>query len=1166
MKKNKMCRALLLLLFASTSQIVSGAAAEIKIDGDTPWLVMRADYANMPIQKTIRDAERDWYKVFGYPPVIFRENSIPSRWDGPVIVFGSVENTQRLIDSQVPEGKEQHRLFLTTLASGNPSLVAAGSDTRGTVFAIYTFCEKVLGIDPMYIFTDHQPKKSSEITLAADFEIVSKKPTFEYRGWFINDEELHDGMHRDPLGGNVISMEWMDKILETLLRCKGNMIIPESSPYSDATVYDLCQRRDVVITHHHISPTGLNMMNWPKGVPFSFVTHKEILIDAWKKSVKAQQGKKVAWIIGFRGESDGAFWNSDRAAPADDAGRAAVIAEAMQTQTDIIRAVDPNATIVAALWNEQGKFYNAGLLKIPDGVCKMFADDGRGYMRDDGGVNVGPGDGFYYHVMMMMNTQNRTTEAVPPARFYSELRRYVEKGATKYAIINVSGIRPAAMSVEAITDFLWDAEPALSKTPEASKRDYLNSWYAKEFTPELASKLTNLRLKYYDIPYMREKMPIQGRWKGARGEHLIQYLAQNLLRSAGDAVAQGGSLSGSRGRRGSRGGGFQINEAREPLAETAEFFPELWEATKALASEIPKGRQDYYQSHFTYQVAVQMYSCRMLTIVCDALAAYEKNKDAQAFVQQMVLALDEQEKILAEAHKAEYGIWDTMYMHVRLMDMWRTRLLLKSTIAKIEKKPYTDNYRGFMRGSFWGSAQEYMDHAEGVYPYFYKHSGRGLDVLEDKTAARKAKIFNVKTFGAVGDGVAMDTKALQAAIDACSDNKGGIVWIPAGGYHIGTIRMKSNVTLSLDSGATLLGSQKISDYATDLSVPREGGVHCLIYAEDATNMVLEGLGVIDARGTPEAFPRGQGPRPRLMRMVNCKQITFSGLTYKNPASWGLHLIDCRNINFNSITLRFRDNQYNNDGLDLDGCEDVLIENCDLNAGDDAICLKSSLNPCKNIVVRGCEVTSDTAAFKLGTSSRGGFVDVSVTNCRFYDCPMGAIKLELVDGGRLENVKISRIVMEKVGDPIFIRLGNRGRTYQRRTGQRFNADVEPEGAPIGTLKNVRISDVVAEVTGEDKSKSGPIMISSIPGHYVENVVLENIKISYPGGGTSEDAERVVPEDIARYPEQFFFGTLPAWGAYIRHARNIEFKNVELQTRAPDKRKKIVLDDVEGFVER
>ncbi|MBB3208674.1 hypothetical protein FHS27_004506 [Rhodopirellula rubra] len=703
------------------------ALQPILVDGDTPWLVMTADYENPAIQAAIRNAERDWYKVFGYPPVIFRDVTRRA-WSGPVIAFGSAANTKHLFESNVPEGKEQFRLT-TSEVKQNPAITVVGSDTRGTIFAIYTFCEEVLGVDPMYLFTDNQPAKCGAISLAADFDIVSSKPTFEYRGWFINDEELHDGMHRDPLGGNVISMEWMDKILETLLRCKGNMIAPESAPFSDASVYELCKRRDVVITFHHILPVGLNMMDWPKKVPFSFVDHKDILVDAWTKSAKVLADKKVAWTIGFRGESDGAFWNSDPSAPKDDAGRAAVIAEAMQTQTDIIRKIDPDATIIAALWNEQGRFYNDGLLKVPDGVCKMFADDGRGFMRDKGdGSDLDPGDGLYYHVMMMMNTQNRTTEGVPPARFYSELKRYVEKGATKYAIINVSGIRPAAMSVEAITDFLWDANPGLRSSPQEAMKEYLNDWYAKEFGPVLAPELTALRLHYYDIPYMREQMPIQGRWRGARGEHLIQYLTQELLKKYGKAIQNGEDL------RAIRGFETQFQQAKEPLAETAGFFPSLWEQTKQLESKIPADRKDYYQAHFTYQVAVHMYSCRMLSMVNNAFDHYGQNRDALAFADEMELALEELEKLLEEAHRAEYGNWDTMFMHVRLMDMWRTRLLLKESIAMIQGEPCTSGYRGIMNGSFWGSAQAYMDHGDGVFPYFYRHSGRGLEVLENRNS------------------------------------------------------------------------------------------------------------------------------------------------------------------------------------------------------------------------------------------------------------------------------------------------------------------------------------------------------------------------------------------------------------------------------------------------
>ena len=460
--------------------------------------------------------------------------------------------------------------------------------------------------------------------------------------------------------------------------------------------------------------------------------------------------------------------------------------------------------------------------------------------------------------------------------------------------------------------------------------------------------------------------------------------------------------------------------------------------------------------------------------------------------------------------------------------------------------------------------------------------------------------FNIVDYGAVGDNVTLDTKSIQATIDACTDSGGGTVWVPAGNYIIGTIVLKSNVTLSLDYGASLLGSKDMANYDKDLTPAREGNPECLIFAENATNITIEGLGVIDGRGDHLAFNRGTSPpwnpRPRLIRMENCTQLKFSGVIYKRPAFWGIHLVDCSDIHFDGIKIRFKDNNYNNDGLDLDGCKNVLIENCDIAAGDDGICLKSSLHPCENIVVRNCKVTSHTSPLKFGTSSSGGFIGVTVTNCYFYDSPMGAIKLELVDGGRLENVNISRIKMENVGNPIFIRLGNRGRDYTKKVSNESYGLKEgtDDGVPVGIIKNIRISDVVAEVTLEpydpnggapyqkedlkrqtydpikqtikEKSRSGPIMITGIPGHYIEDVTFENIDISYPGGGTVEDARSIVAEDEKRYPEQFFFGVLPAWGAYIRHAKNIKFIDVILTTRSNDLREMIVLDDVVGFVNK
>ena len=454
-----------------------------------------------------------------------------------------------------------------------------------------------------------------------------------------------------------------------------------------------------------------------------------------------------------------------------------------------------------------------------------------------------------------------------------------------------------------------------------------------------------------------------------------------------------------------------------------------------------------------------------------------------------------------------------------------------------------------------------------------------LMILATMVGLAQAAVFNIKDLGAIGDGVTLNTVSVQKAIDSCSESGGGVVRIPAGRFVIGTVLIKSNVTLSFDYGAELLGSQDMKDYPTDKLRPaREGNSECLLHAMDATNIRFEGLGVIDGRGSREAFPKRAGPggkdnRPRLIRFENCKKVTCSGLTYKNPAFWGIHLVDCKDVHITGVTLDMRDNNSNNDGFDIDGCENVLLENSEIHSHDDAICLKSTLNPCRNIVVRNCNVSSITSPLKFGTSSSGGFIDVDVSNCHFFDCPMGGIKLQIVDGGRMENVKISRIVMDNVGSPIFIRLANRGRIYTENTytGTRLLNPKESEGAGVGSIKGIKISNVVANVTMSSQGKTadrriaqaGPIMIAGIPGHNVEDVLLENIKIAYPGG-VKEDIKRVVPEDETRYPEQYFFGVLSAWGAYVRHAKNIEFKNVEMTLREEDARQKIVLDDVDGFV--
>jgi len=429
-------------------------------------------------------------------------------------------------------------------------------------------------------------------------------------------------------------------------------------------------------------------------------------------------------------------------------------------------------------------------------------------------------------------------------------------------------------------------------------------------------------------------------------------------------------------------------------------------------------------------------------------------------------------------------------------------------------------------------------------------------------------IFDITTYGAIGDEKTVNTAAIQKAIDECT--AGGVVYVPAGNYVTGTLWLKSDIELRIAKDAKLLGSTDINDYSRDNqgSIEAPAFDECLIYAENAKNITITGGGTIDGRGTKDNFPIGKrkayNDRPMLMRFVDCIGLNFNNITLRDAASWCVHLVNSEDIVVSKVHIDSRVNR-NNDGFDLDGCKNILIEDSEIHTGDDAICPKSTVRATENLVVRNCIVSSHTSAFKCGTSSHGGFKNIHIYDCEFRDVGMGAIKLQIVDGGIMENITIENIKIVNSEGPIFIRLGNRGRGYTKAIEQIYKKDAESEGVPVGSIKNIIIRNIDAEVVSEKRDRWG-ILITGIPGHYVENVLLENIKISYPGGGAELEAKNVVAEDEARYPEQYFFGVLPSWGAYIRHAKNIEFNNVVMSTRAADERQEIVQDDVINFVRK
>lgn len=430
-----------------------------------------------------------------------------------------------------------------------------------------------------------------------------------------------------------------------------------------------------------------------------------------------------------------------------------------------------------------------------------------------------------------------------------------------------------------------------------------------------------------------------------------------------------------------------------------------------------------------------------------------------------------------------------------------------------------------------------------------------------------AKEYNITSFGAKSDTSFLSTKAIQSAIDECSKNSGGKVVIPSGIYLTGTIYFRSNVTIYLEKGATLYGSTHLSDYPVNLpdyTFFRKGEVkRALIYAENCSDIAIEGEGTINGQGG--FFGPGSGSkadsysvRPYLIWMIQCRNIRTEGIKLRNSALWMQHYLACDQLYIHNIDV-FNHCNKNNDMIDVDGCHDVRISDIVGDSDDDGITLKStSGRGNENIVITNCVLSSHCNALKMGTESNTGFKNVTISNIvirpskvtdhSIEGTPKGhtGIALEEVDGGILDGVVISNIRIDGPNCPIFIRLGNRNRTYF--DGQKIDK--------AGILQNVTISNIIA--TGASKTGCSITGTATSP---VRNITLSHISLEFEGGGTRGDLEREIPEMDKSYPEADMFDILPSYGFFIRHAQNITFTDIQLKTKDSDLRPAIYCSDVQ-----
>jgi polygalacturonase len=491
-------------------------------------------------------------------------------------------------------------------------------------------------------------------------------------------------------------------------------------------------------------------------------------------------------------------------------------------------------------------------------------------------------------------------------------------------------------------------------------------------------------------------------------------------------------------------------------------------------------------------------------------------------------------------------------------------------------------------------------------------AGAALPVLASAAAKTPANavaagpVFNVRQFGAAGDGKTVDTPAVNSTIEAAAAAGGGTVLFPAGTYLCFSIRLRSDVHLYLDQGATILAAESprpgestgYNGGTYDAAEPNTawdayqdyGHNHwhnSLIWGEDIHDFSITGSGLIYGKGLsfgagpgrpPGAELRGFGPeRPagapapnargnKSIALKNCRNVLLRDFSVLKGGHFALLLTGVDNLTIDNLII-----DTDRDGMDIDCCQNVRVSNCTVNSPwDDGICPKSSFalgyaRATRNVTIANCFVTGcyqlgtvldgtwkkfpagahayGTGRIKCGTESNGGFINITITGCVFEGCQGYA--LETVDGALLEDIAITNTTMrDLISPPLFMRLGSRLRGPKDTT-------------KVGTLKRVLVSNLVCH----NAPMRVTSILSGIPGYAIEDVKLSNIYIENLGGASTDAAQIQPPEKEDSYPEPSMFGQMPSLGFFVRHLKHLEVSHVELATVTPDARPAFCLQDVE-----
>lgn len=672
--------AMVIICLALLAVHAGAQAPSIRITKDVT--IVESAHESGAVARATQDLQSDFKKVFGHAPSVVERVQDA----GPVALLiaenGNIPGALPCTSTKDREAFAFSEVPFHMNGTTKQVICLTGADVRGTIYAVYQFSQQYLGTDPMYLWTDKQPEKRQAITLPASFKQVFPSPVFHYRGIFTNDEDLLTGWVQPSAGEHSgIALKVWDNVFETILRLKGNMVVPGSWIFPDDDQVEAASRRGLIVNQHHATPVGLNAARWPKDVPYDFSTHPEILERAWRNAVAEYKADDdIVWSVGLRGLSDQTYADLDPTVRNNDPVLGERISSAIADQMAIVRARFPQAHFVANLWQEGDRLKREGYLKIPPEVTQVWADSGYGDVQDGG--HIEPGEGMYFHVAMQNGEANQLTEMVPVSVIQQEFSRYIGSGATGFFLLNTSDIRPVAMTTRAAMETAWGGLPKGTADADGT---YYQKWTKQEFGARAQDALASLYKEYFAsaIPIVERD---QARNKSASvepreygEEHYFTEATTLILNELSQGqvyrpIGQAPKWALPRVIAPIEGAALQARLQKDVAECTAaqDRWDSVWKHAVAAESLIDPARRPYYEAEVLTMIVLNREGNQMLLHISRAMQKHQAGHpgDAQGDAGQALQTFQTMHTYMSDA---EYGKWKNWYRGDWLAGVARTQ-------------------------------------------------------------------------------------------------------------------------------------------------------------------------------------------------------------------------------------------------------------------------------------------------------------------------------------------------------------------------------------------------------------------------------------------------------------------------------------------------------------